>query len=251
MFELTGKVAFVTGGNGGIGLGMAKGLARAGAGIVVAARNRRKTDDAVELIQGLGDEALGLDIDVADEASVGAAVEKAIDRFGRIDILVNNAGVNIRKPPQEYTSEQWDEIIDINLKGTFLCSKAVYPHMVRSGGGKIINIGSMTSIFGVDWASAYGASKGGVVQLARSLAVAWAKDNIQVNTILPGWITTGLTSQLQAQFPERHSLVSSRIPLGRWGEPDDLAGAAVFLSSRASDYVTGVALPVDGGYSTY
>ena len=251
MFGLDGQVAIVTGGNGGIGLGIARGLAEAGAGIVVAARNEDKTAGAVELLRGLGVEALGLKVDVADEASVAAAVSETFDRFGRIDILVNNAGIGIRKPPQDYTAEEWDRVLGINLKGTFLCSRAVYSHMVRAGAGSIINIGSMTSIFGSDWVASYSASKGGVVQLTKSLAVAWAKDRIRVNAILPGWIKTDLTRPIETQNPERHAFISKRIPAGRWGEPGDLAGTAVFLASRAAAYVTGAVIAVDGGYSSF
>jgi len=251
MFGLDGQVAIVTGGNGGIGLGIASGLAVAGANIVVAARNEGKTAGAVDLLRGLDVEALGLKIDVADEASVSAAVSETIDRFGRIDILVNNAGIGVRKPPQDYTAEEWDRVLGINLKGTFLCSRAVYPHMARAGAGSIINIGSMTSIFGSDWVASYSASKGGVVQLTKSLAVAWAKDRIRVNAILPGWINTELTLPIETQHPERHAFISKRIPAGRWGEPDDLAGTAVFLAGRAAGYVTGAVIPVDGGYSSF
>ncbi len=251
MFDLSGKVAIVTGGNGGIGLGIAKGLARAGASVVVAARNESKTSEAVNLLRGIGVEALGVSIDVADEASVAAAVKATMGQLGRIDILVNNAGISVRRPPQDFTAEEWDRVTDINLRGTFLCSREVYPHMARSGGGKIINIGSMTSIFGLDWSAAYAASKGGVVQLTKSLALSWANDGIQVNAILPGWIRTDLTAHVKANFPERYGLIMARIPSGRWGMPDDLAGTAVFLSSAASDYVTGVAIPVDGGYSSF
>jgi 2-deoxy-D-gluconate 3-dehydrogenase len=251
MFDLEGQVAMVTGGNGGIGLGIARGLAAAGAEIVVAARNEDKTAGAVDLLRGLGVEALGLKLDVADEASVAAAVSKILDRFGRIDILVNNAGIGIRKPPQDYTSEEWDRVLGINLKGTFLCSRGVYPHMVRAGAGSIINIGSMTSIFGSDWVASYSASKGGVVQLTKSLAVSWAKDRIRVNAILPGWIKTDLTLPIETQYPERHAFINSRIPAGRWGEPDDLAGTAVYLAGRAAAYVTGAVIAVDGGYSSF
>ena len=251
MFDLSGKVAIVTGGNGGIGLGIAKGIAEAGASIVVAARDQRKTTDAVGLLQGLGAEALGLATDVADEASVAAMVQATMEQVGRIDILVNNAGIALRKPPQDYTREEWQRVIDVNLTGTFLCSRDVYPHMVQSGGGKIINIGSMTSIFGSDWVASYGASKGGIVQLTKSLANAWAKDNIQVNAILPGWIHTNLTAYIKAHDPERYAFIMKRIPQGRWGEPEELAGTAVFLASGASEYVTGVAIPVDGGYSSF
>ncbi len=251
MFDLGGKTALVTGGNGGIGLGIARGLARAGANIVVAARNASKTEEAVCDITSLGVKAVGVTMDVLDENSVSDGVSAAVSRFGGIDILVNNAGIGIRKPPQDYSLEEWQQVVGINLDGTFLCSREVYPHMKSAGGGKIINIGSMTSVFGSDWVAAYSASKGGVVQLTKSLAVAWAADNIQVNAILPGWIHTDLTAPIRDQFTDRYEYIRSRIPHGRWGEPDEMGGAAVFLASAASDYVTGVSLPVDGGYTSF
>jgi 2-deoxy-D-gluconate 3-dehydrogenase len=251
MFDLSGKVAMVTGGNGGIGLGIARGLAEAGANIVVAARNQPKTQDAVGLLEALGVEALGLSIDVADEGSVAAAVSEALDHFGRIDVLVNNAGISIRKSPQEYSVDEWDHILGVNLKGTFLCSREVHPHMAGNEGGAIINIGSMMSIFGSDWSAPYSASKGGVVQFTKSMAVAWARDRIRVNAILPGWIYTELTAGIETDYEERYALINQRLPAGRWGQPDDLAGAAVFLASPASNYVTGAIMPVDGGYSSF
>ena len=251
MFDLTGKTAIVTGGNGGIGFGIARGLAEAGANIVIAARNEQKTSVAVDAICGIGVKAVGLNIDVADEDSVVGAVQEAADEFDGIDILVNNAGIGIRKPPQDYSLDEWQQVVGINLDGTFLCSREVYPYMKRAGGGKIINIGSMTSVFGSDWVASYSASKGGVVQLTKSLAVAWGKDNIQVNAILPGWIHTDLTAPIRSQFTERYKYIQSRIPHGRWGEPDEMGGAAVFLASAASDYVTGISLPVDGGYTSF
>ena len=251
MFDLSGTVAVVTGGNGGIGLGIARGLASVGANIVVAARNQPKTDRAVEELAALGVEALGLTTDVADEESVGEAVSRTVERFGRVDILVNNAGISIRREPQEYSIEEWDRVLNINLRSMFLCSKAVHPHMAANGGGSIINIGSMTVMFGSDWSSSYAASKGGAAQFTRSLAVAWAKYGIRVNCILPGWIYTELTEPIEGLYPERHALINQRIPAGRWGTPDDMAGAAVFLSSPAADYVTGTIMPVDGGYSSF
>jgi 2-deoxy-D-gluconate 3-dehydrogenase len=246
-YDLTGKVAIVTGGNGGIGYGIARGLAQAGASIVVAARQVEKNTQAVTTLRTLGHTALSVAADVQDEASVQAMVQMTMETFGSVDILVNNAGMNIRKAPQDYTLEEWQRVVNTNLTGVFLCARAVYPHMVAAGGGKIINIGSMTSIFGSSVAPAYAASKGGVVQFTKSLAVFWAKDNIQVNAILPGWIHTDLTATTAT---ERYNSIKARIPHGRWGEPDELAGAAVFLASRASDYVTGIALPVDGGYTS-
>jgi len=249
LFDLTGKVAIVTGGNGGIGLGMAKGLARAGAAIAVAGRQKGKNADAVKALATEGVKALPFEFDVADEASCHAMVEAAAKALGRVDILINNAGVAVRKQPEAYTMEDWRKVIDVNLTGAFVCAQAVYPHMVKVGGGKIINIGSMLSIFGMPYGVAYGASKGGIVQMARSLATAWAKDNIQVNAVLPGWIDTDLTKSARVQIEGLNERVLARTPMKRWGEPDDFAGTAVFLASAASDFLTGVALPVDGGYS--
>ena len=250
-FDLTGKTALVTGGNGGIGLGIAGALAGAGASVAVAARDAEKTRAAVESLRALGASAVGVSIDVADEDSVARAVAETVSEFGAVDVLVNNAGIGIRKPPQDYTLDEWRRVVSVNLDGTFLCSREVHPRMKRGGGGKIINIGSMTSVFGSDWVASYSASKGGVVQLTKSLAVAWAADNIQVNAILPGWIHTDLTAPIRTAHPERYEYIRSRIPNGRWGEPDEMGGAAVFLASAASDYVTGASLPVDGGYTSF
>ena len=246
MFDLTGRVAIVTGGNGGIGLGMARGLARAGARVVIAGRNEAKSDAAVK---ELGADALTITTDVTDERAVGRLVDTTLARCGRLDVLVNNAGTNIRKQPQDYTTAEWRTVIDTNLTSAFLCSRAAYPAMKRGGGGKIINIGSMMSIFGASFAPAYSASKGGLVQLTRALATAWARDNIQVNAVLPGWIDTDLTRRARREVEGLHDNVLRRTPAGRWGVIDDLAGVAVFLASPASDFVTGAAIPVDGGFS--
>ena len=170
-------------------------------------------------------------------------------RFGRVDILVNNAGINIRKPPHELSLAEWRQVIDTNLTSAFLASKAAYPHMLKQGGGKVINIGSMMSLFGAAYAPAYSASKGGIVQLTKATAVAWAKDNIQVNAVLPGWIDTELTQRARQQVNTLHDSVLRRTPAGRWGEWDDMGGVAVFLASAASDFVTGTAIPVDGGFA--
>jgi 2-deoxy-D-gluconate 3-dehydrogenase len=176
-------------------------------------------------------------------------VAQTVERFGRLDILVNNAGVANRKRPELYTPDEWRAVLDVNLTGAFFAAQAAYHAMKRSGGGKMINIGSMMSIFGASFASAYAASKGGIVQLTKALATAWAGDNIQVNAILPGWIDTELTRTARAQVEGLHDRVLARTPAGRWGVPDDLAGTAVFLASPASDFVTGTAIPVDGGYA--
>ncbi len=249
LFDLTGKVAIVTGGNGGIGLGIALGLASAGADIIIAARDPVKTAEAMLQVEALGRRALSLPVDVSQEAAVKRMVADAADLMGRIDILVNNAGIVAVGEPQDLPVEEWDRVINVNLRSAFMASKEVHPHMVRQGGGKIINIGSMYSIFGSNVSTPYGASKGGVVQMTKSLAVIWAKDNIQVNAMLPGWITTPMTSYIPDVAPERYRTITNRIPAGRWGDPADMAGAAVFLAGRPSDYVTGASLTVDGGYS--
>ncbi len=249
LFSLKDRVAVVTGGNGGIGLGMAQGLAEAGATIVIAARDAAKSENALATLTGGRSAHHFVPCDVTDEAACRSLVAATLDRFGRLDILINNSGVAARKRPEDLSREEWARVLDVNLNGAFLLSQQVYAPMKRAGGGKIINIGSMLSLFGVTYAAAYGASKGAIVQLTRSLAVAWAPDNIQVNAVLPGWIDTDLTRQARAQVPDLHGRILSRTSAGRWGAPADLAGIAVFLASSASDFVTGVAIPVDGGFS--
>ncbi len=249
LFDLSGRVAIVTGGNGGIGLGMAAGLAKAGAAVVVAARNREKSAEAVAKIAATGATSAFIPLDVADPASCREMVRQTVERFGRLDILVNNAGMSIRKPPQDYEVAEWHTVLDTNLTGPLVCCQAAYPVMKTQGGGKIINIGSMMSIFGAAYAAAYSASKGAIVQLTRSLATAWAKDNIQVNAVLPGWIDTELTRDARVQVPGLNERILGRTPAGRWGTPQDMAGVAVFLAAPASDFVTGAAIPVDGGFS--
>jgi 2-deoxy-D-gluconate 3-dehydrogenase len=248
-FDLNGRVAIVTGGNGGIGLAMAKALAEAGAAVLVAGRSVEKNERAVDQIVAAGGQAASVVADVLEETSGGRLVGEALASFGRLDILVNNAGINIRKRPEEYTLAEWHSVLDSNLTSAFLCSRAAYPELKRNGGGKVVNIGSMTSLFGGAHLGPYGASKGGVMQLTRSLAVAWAADNIQVNAILPGWIDTDLTERARADIPGLNERVLARTPAARWGVPADLAGIAVFLAGGASDFITGAAIPVDGGYS--
>ena len=252
LFNLKGKVALVTGGNGGLGLGMALGLAEAGANIAIAARNPDKTSDAIKQIEGVGVQAVSVPTDVTKETEIESMVSQTLDKLGQIDILINNSGVTMRKEPEDLSGDEWDHVLNVNLRACFLASKTVYPHMRDRGSGKIINIGSMTSIFGGGGSGApYSSSKGGIVQLSKSLAVAWAKDNIQSNAILPGWFTTELTAAIPERQKERYQLISSRIPAGRWGDPEELAGVAVFLASPASDYVTGSVIAVDGGYSSF
>jgi 2-deoxy-D-gluconate 3-dehydrogenase len=249
IFDLQKRVAFITGGNGGIGLGIAKGFASAGASVVIAGRNKTKAQSALSELHSLGAQAEFVELDVLKEASCHRAIQHAVERYGRLDILVNNAGTSIRKQPEDLTAQDWHLVMNTNLTSAFLCSQAAYPHMVSIGGGKIINIGSMMSIFGMPYATPYAASKGGIVQMTRAMATAWAKDNIQVNTVLPGWVDTDLTRSARQEVPGLHEKVLARTPAQRWGAPDDFAGIAVFLAAPASNFITGVAIPVDGGYS--
>jgi 2-dehydro-3-deoxy-D-gluconate 5-dehydrogenase len=249
LFDLGGRVAIVTGGNGGIGLGLARGLADAGANIAIVGRNETKSKAAVNDLAARGVKAASVVADVTDKEAVARMVESVTAEFGRIDILINNAGINVRKPPHALAIEEWESVIDTNLTSAFLCSKAVYPAMKAARGGKIINIGSMMSIFGASFTPAYAASKGGIVQFTRACACAWASDNIQANAILPGWIDTDLTERARAEVSGLNERVLARTPAARWGTIDDFAGIAVFLSSAASDFVTGAAIPVDGGFS--
>ena len=227
-FDLSGKVAAVTGGNGGIGLAMAEGLARAGASILVIGRNPEKNNVAEGKLTKLGVKASAFAADVTSEEDCAAAMAAAKERFGRLDILINNAGTNIRNVPHKLSLRDWRTVIDTNLTSAFICSNAAFP-LLSAEGGKIINIGSMLSIFGSSYGAAYAASKGGIVQLTKSQAVAWAPDNIQVNAILPGWINTDLTRQARIDVDGLHDRIQGRTPADRWGDPEDLAGVAVFL----------------------
>lgn len=249
LFDLSGKVAIVTGGNGGIGLGMAQGLAAAGATVVIAGRNHHKNSEAVAAVKSQGGQAHAVAVDVMQQASCEQMVQITLQAYGRVDILVNNAGMNIRKPPQSYALAEWNEVMQTNLTSAFVCSQAVYGAFEKNRAGKIINIGSMMSLFGASFATPYAASKGGMVQMTKALACAWAAQNIQVNAILPGWIDTDLTRQARVDVQGLHDRVLERTPAKRWGVPNDFAGIAVFLASSASDFITGAAIPVDGGYS--
>ena len=252
LFDLTGRVAIVTGGNGGIGLGMAHGLVEHGATVVVSGRNAEKSAAAVaELTAKREGSAIAIECDVEDPEQIRKLVHQTVERLGGLQIMVNNAGIGIRKRPEEYTLDEYHKVMNTNLTALFLCCQAAYGPMKQGGGGKIINTGSMASIFGHPYSPVYAAAKGGVVQLGRSLAIAWAEDNIQVNAILPGWIETTMTDGAKRYMPDLEARVLRRTPAGRWGKPRDLAGAAVFLAGPASDYVTGTAIPVDGGYSIH
>lgn len=248
-FDLRGRTAIVTGGNGGIGFGMAAGLVAAGASVAIVGRNPAKNEDAVANLRARGGEAVSIEADLTREDDCGRIVRETVTHFGGLDVLINNAGANDRKPPECYSLSEWNALLAANLTSAFLCSQAAFPEMVARGRGKIINIGSMLSLFGASFAAPYAASKGGLVQMSKSLASAWAKHNIQVNAVLPGWIDTDLTARAKQQVEGLHDRVLLRTPARRWGNPGDFGGIAVFLASPASDFITGAAIPVDGGYS--
>lgn len=248
-FDLTGKAAIVTGGNDGIGRGIAVGLAGAGACVCIAGRNEDKNERVRAEIAQAGQAAISVVCDVNVEADIAAAIAATEEAFGGLHVLVNNAGIAELGAPEHMSDEAWGSVIETNLSSVFRFSRAAHPSLAGAGGGKIINIGSMYSIFGSPFAASYAASKGGVIQLTRSLAVAWAKDNIQVNAILPGWITTDMTAPIREDMPDLYGSIIARTPAGRFGEPQELAGTAIFLASEASDFVTGQSIAVCGGYS--
>jgi len=245
--SLNGKVAIVTVGSRGLGRGMALALAEAGADVVVASRTLSALREVSQEIKDKGRRALPIELDVWDLFSINQMVEKVLDEFGKIDILVNNAGMNIRKPAIEVTEEDWDRVVNTNLKGAFFCAQAVGKVMIKQRRGKIINIGSLTSKVALPNMIAYAASRGGIMMLTRSLAVEWAKYNINVNAIGPGYFKTSQTAPL---FADKHWVEETlkKIPLGKTGLPEDLGGTAVFLASEASDYITGQMIFVDGGW---
>lgn len=245
-FNLQGKVAIVTGSGTGLGRGMAVGLAEAGADI--AGVYNSSEPDCAEVITGMGRKFLGIKADLADLEQIEPIVEKTIENFGRVDILVNNAGIIRRQPALEFSRENWDEVLNLNLRSLFFLAQAVARRLVAQGsGGKIINIASMLSFQGGILVPSYTASKSGVMGLTRELACEWAAHNINVNAIAPGYMATENTKALQ-QDPVRNADILKRIPAGHWGRPEDLAGAVVFLASEAANYIHGYTLAVDGGW---
>ena len=249
LFDLSGKVALVTGTSRGLGQYFARALARAGADLILSSRNRATLAPFEQEITALGRRSASVSLDVRDEQSIRTAMSEAEAAFGHIDILVNNAGMNIRKPALEVTWDDWNQILDTNLRGTFFVAQAVARDMIARGYGRIINIGSVTSVFGYAGLGAYGSSRGGIRQLTMSLADDWGPHGVTVNCLAPGWFRTE-QNKIMYENQEWVDYLCDRIPLKRLGRPDDLDGPMVFLASEESRYVTGQTLLVDGGIST-
>ncbi|MDP2969055.1 MAG: glucose 1-dehydrogenase [Deltaproteobacteria bacterium] len=250
LFDLTGKVAMVTGSTRGLGETSAKALAKAGADIAVCGRNPQDLDRVSAEIQTMGRKSQGFEIDVLSKEKVKKAVEQILNRFGRVDILVNNAGTNYRVPVLEYPEEQWDLIINTNLKGYFLVAQAVVPQMIEQGYGKVINMSSIFGKVGLANQLAYASSKGGVDQMTKVMALEWAKQGVRVNAIGPTYFETDMVKQIRND-PERFNFINERTPMGRWGYLPELEGTVIFLASKASDFITGQTIYIDGGWTVW
>lgn len=246
LFDLTGSLALVTGSTRGLGLHMARGLARYGARVVVHGRDPKDAERVADTLRGEGCEACHTAFNVSDEAQVNRALDEIEQNVGRVDILVNNAGINLRSPLEAFDLETWRTVLDTNLTGLYVVTRRVVQGMIEHNAGKIINVCSLMSEVGRPTTGAYAASKGAVKMLTRSMATEWARRNIQVNGIGPGYFDTDMTRGL-VQDPEFNAWICRRTPAGRWGKPDELVGAVVFLASRASSFVNGQVLYVDGG----
>lgn len=250
MFSLEGRVAVVTGAGRGLGRTMAVALAAAGADVVVSSRTAAEIESVRDEIRGLGRRSEAITADTTSEANCERLMDTSVRSFGAIDILVNNAGINIRRPVLELTPEEYRLVLATNLEGYFLCARAAGRHLVEQGHGKVINVSSIMGSVALPGQAAYASSKGGVEQLTKVLALEWALHGVQVNALAPTYFETELTRPL-FEDPERNSFISGRTPMGRWGQPHELAGAVIFLASRASDYVTGHTLVVDGGWTAW
>jgi 2-deoxy-D-gluconate 3-dehydrogenase len=246
-FKLDGKVALVTGASRGLGQGMALGLGEAGANVALVARTKSSLEETARMVADAGSKAHIIPADLSQINEVQRVVRETVAEFGKLDILVNSVGTQVRKPALEVLEEEWEHLIGVNLKSVYFLTQAAAKEMIKAKKGKIINITSLTSFIGLPNVSIYGASKGGILTLTRQWAIEWAKYNINVNAIGPGYFKTALTADL-FKDPERAKWVLGKIPLGRNGLPEDLAGAAVFLASEGSDYITGQIINVDGGW---
>ncbi|MGC8602250.1 MAG: SDR family NAD(P)-dependent oxidoreductase [Desulfomonilaceae bacterium] len=250
LFDLTDRVALVTGASKGLGKSIAMALAGVGANVALYARNRNDLESVKNTIESLGRRAEIFCVDVLDKNTLDEAAKDTIKAFGHVDILVNNAGVNIRKPVLELAPEEWDLVINTNLKGYFLMAQAVVPHMLDRSYGKVINMASIFGAVGLSSQLAYASSKGGVIQMTKVMALEWAKQGIQVNAIAPTYFETPLVAQLRNDS-ERYNFIVERTPMGRWGQPDEIAGIAIFLASQASDFITGQTIFIDGGWTAW
>jgi NAD(P)-dependent dehydrogenase (short-subunit alcohol dehydrogenase family) len=250
LFDLTDKIALVTGAGRGVGRTVAIALAAAGADIVASARTAPEIEALCTEVRSLGRRAEAVVTDVTVEASCEQLIATTVDRLGGLDILVNNAGINVRKPVLELSLAEFQRVLDTNLTGYFLCVRAAGRHMVAQRSGKVINISSILGQVALATQAAYASSKGAIEQLTKVLALEWAQANVQVNAIGPAYLETELTRSL-FEDPERNRFITERTPMGRWGQPHELAGAVIFFASRASDYITGQTLMVDGGWTAW
>ncbi len=250
LFDLSGRVALVTGASKGLGKAFAVALASAGADIALHARNIDDLKAVKSLIETRGRRAEIFYTDVLDKACIDDSVASTLETFGQIDILVNNAGVNVRKPVLELSADEWDMVLNTNLRGYFLMARAVVPAMLSRGSGKVINVASIFGAVALPTQLAYASSKGGVMQMTKVMALEWAKQGIQVNAIGPTYFETPLVAQLRND-PERYQFIVDRTPAGRWGQPEELAGLIIFLASRGSDFITGQTIFIDGGWTIW
>lgn len=249
IFRLDNRVALITGGGGGLGSVFARTLAEAGARVALLGRREEVAAAVAQAVtEATGQQAIAVAGDVTDETQVQAAIKRVQQELGSLDILVNAAGVNVRKPTVDFSLDDWRRVVDINMTGTFLCSKYAAPVMIATGWGRVINIASMLGQVGLGERPAYTAAKGGVIQLTRTLALEWATHGITVNALAPGPFATELNIPV-LQNPTANKAFIDRIPLGRWGDPEELAGPILFLASQASSFMTGAVLTVDGGWT--
>jgi NAD(P)-dependent dehydrogenase (short-subunit alcohol dehydrogenase family) len=249
LFDLTGKVAVVTGASRGLGQHFARALAHAGADLVITSRELSSLNEFKKEIESLGKKALPVRLDVLLQSDIEGMVRAVISEYGKIDILVNNAGLNIRNPSTDYSWEDWDTVLDTNLKGSFFCARAAAKEMMKQNFGRILNIGSCTCVFGMEGIVPYAASRGAILSMTRSLAAEWGKFGITVNVLAPGWFKTAQNAVLY-ENKQWLEYITGRIPLNRVGKPNDLDGAVVFLASDASRYMTGQMMMIDGGFTT-